>query len=135
MAIWGLSSEGLTINGVATIYILICVGLAVDYSAHIAHAFMTAPGKAPDRAMAALGNIGPSVFHAVFSTLLAVIVLAFSKSYVFLVFFKTLFLVTTLAGAHGLLLLVLLGLVGGDGEPTKDGAHAANGSQVADVVG
>ena len=28
-----------TINGVSTIYIMICVGLAVDYSAHIAHCF------------------------------------------------------------------------------------------------
>jgi Niemann-Pick C1 protein len=30
---------GVTICGVSTIYILICVGLAVDYSAHIAHMF------------------------------------------------------------------------------------------------
>ncbi|CAE7800258.1 Ptchd3 [Symbiodinium sp. CCMP2456] len=28
-----------TISGVSTIYVLICVGLAVDYAAHIAHMF------------------------------------------------------------------------------------------------
>merc|ERR1712224_1104215 len=71
-------------------------------------------GTATERAMAAMTRIGPSVFHALFSTLLAVLVIGFSKSYVFQVFFKVLFLVTTIAGAHGLLLLpVLLSLVGG----------------------
>merc|ERR1712078_917153 len=102
-------------------YLLICVGLAVDYSAHIAHVFNVSMGTATDRAMAALTRIGPSVFHALFSTLLAVLVIGFSKSYVFQGFFKVLFLVTTIAGAHGILLLpVLLSLVGGDSAAEED---------------
>merc|ERR1712224_1086300 len=80
-------------------------------------------GTATDRAMAALTRIGPSVFHALFSTLLAVLVIGFSKSFVFQVFFKVLFLVTTIAGAHGILLLpVLLSLVGGDSSAEDDAA-------------
>jgi hypothetical protein len=103
------------VNGVSTIYILICVGLAVDYSAHIAHVFNISVGTATQRALLALTRIGPSVFQAIFSTLLAVLVLGFSKSFIFQVFFKVLFLVTTIAGAHGIVLLpVLLSLLGGD---------------------
>jgi predicted RND superfamily exporter protein len=104
-----------TINGVSTIYIMICVGLAVDYSAHIAHCFKESlAGSSVERAMEALTRIGPSVFHAVFSTLLAVAVVGFSKSYIFRVFFKVLFVVTAVAGAHGLVLLpTLLALFGG----------------------
>lgn len=104
-----------TISGVSTIYILICVGLAVDYSAHIAHMFKTSTGSAAERSCKALGRIGPSVLNAIISTFLAVVVIGFSNSYVFRIFFKALFLVTVVAGAHGLWLLpVLLSIFGGD---------------------
>merc|ERR1719199_2411005 len=75
-----------TISGVSTIYILISVGLAVDYSAHIAHMFVESTGTGPQRAVAALERIGPSVFNAVMSTFLAVVVLSTSQSYIFRVF-------------------------------------------------
>mmetsp|Transcript_32054 Transcript_32054/g.73206 ORF Transcript_32054/g.73206 Transcript_32054/m.73206 type:complete len:993 (+) Transcript_32054:28-3006(+) len=105
----------LTINGVATIYFLICVGLAVDYSAHIGHTFNVCQGASNERAMKALKQIGPSVVHALMSTLLAICVVAFSKSYVFQVFFKILFLVSVLSGLHGVWLLpALLAIFGGD---------------------
>jgi Niemann-Pick C1 protein len=121
---------GVTMNGVSTIYFLICAGLAVDYSAHIAHTFKNSEGSSEDRALNALTRIGPSVFHAVFSTLLAVIVLAFSKSFVFVVFFKILFLLSIVAGAHGLWLLpTLLGIFGGSSK-SSDGSQA---EQVADA--
>ena len=81
------------VNGVTTIYILISVGLAVDYSAHIAHMFKESTGPSDVRAIKALQRIGPSVFNAVVSTFLAVCVMSGSKSYVFLVFFKVRFLV------------------------------------------
>merc|ERR1711871_1622602 len=104
-----------TVSGVSTIYILICVGLAVDYSAHIAHIFKESTGTSKERSAKALGRIGPSVFNAVISTFLAVLVIGTSKSYVFVVFFKAFFLVTVVAGAGGLWLLpCLLGLFGGD---------------------
>merc|ERR1711871_748333 len=112
-----------TISGVSTIYILICVGLAVDYAAHTAHMFKEAVGDSKQRAREALGRIGPSVFNAIISTLLAVVVIGFSKSYVFVVFFKAFFLVTTVAGAHGIWLLpCVLGLLGGSNGGAKDAA-------------
>jgi hypothetical protein len=139
---------GVTINGVSTIYIMICVGLAVDYSAHIAHCFKeSTAGRSVDRAMEALTRIGPSVFHAVFSTLLAVAVVGLSKSYIFRVFFKVLFVVTIVAGAHGLILLpTLLAVFGGSNEgaeksvcghpvgPASD-VEAAKGGEVGQQQG
>merc|ERR1711990_780510 len=80
-------------------------------------------GSSVERSLAAMTRIGPSVFHAPFSTLLAVLGIGFAKSYVFQVFFKVLFLVSTIAGAHGMLLLpVLLSLVGGDAASEQDDA-------------
>eukprot|EP00928_Gymnodinium_smaydae_P068258 TRINITY_DN5133_c0_g2_i1.p1 TRINITY_DN5133_c0_g2~~TRINITY_DN5133_c0_g2_i1.p1 ORF type:complete len:1045 (+),score=84.01 TRINITY_DN5133_c0_g2_i1:58-3135(+) len=106
---------GVTISGVSTIYLLICVGLAVDYAAHIAHMFKESFGTARERAIAAVERIGPCTFNAVTSTFMAVVVVGFSDSYIFRVFFKVLFLVAVIAGAHGLWLLpVVLSLVGGD---------------------
>lgn len=75
------------INGISTIYILISVGLVVDYSAHIGHMFAISPGSSSERTVLSMTRIGPSVFNAVVSTLLAVIVIAFSTSYIFQTFF------------------------------------------------
>jgi len=124
---------GITVSGVSTIYILISIGLAVDYSAHIAHMFVESPGMPEDRAVAALKRIGPSVFNAIGSTLLAVCVLGFSKSYIFRVFFKALFLTVLFGGAVGLWLLpVLLSVFGGSNENTgKDGSESPRSNQVA----
>ena len=102
---------GVTISVVSSVYVLISVGLAVDYSAHIAHVFVISTGTAKERAIKALMRIGPSVFNAVMSTFLAVVCISFSKSYVFRVFFKALALVTVIGGMHGLWLLPVL-LVG-----------------------
>lgn len=123
-----------TVSGISTIYILISVGLAVDYSAHIAHMFVESTGTSSQRAISALERIGPSVFNAVFSTLLAVVIIGFSESYVFRVFFKALFLTVLLGGAHGLIFLpTMLSIFGGDKpmsttspRPVKNSAVAAD---------
>merc|ERR1719353_2734243 len=123
-----------TISGISTIYILISVGLAVDYSAHIAHMFVESTGTGPQRAAEALKRIGPSVFNAVLSTMVAVIIIGFSESYVFRVFFKALFLTVLIGGAHGLLFLpTILGLLGGSKAAPDENMHRiAKGNQVDD---
>ena len=61
----------------------------------------------------ALADIGPAVFNGGFSTFLAFILLANSKSHVFSTFFKVFFLVIVFGLFNGLLLLpVMLSLVG-----------------------
>jgi len=114
---------GITINGVSTIYILLCVGLAVDYSAHVGHMFRISTGTASERAEKALIRIGPSVFNAVISTLLAVVMLSTSKSFIFRTFFRILLLVNIIAGAHGLIWLpCILGILGGSNIPKDTGS-------------
>lgn len=86
-----------TFNSVTVVNNVIAIGLAVDYSAHIGHSYLSAeaPEKNEDgsemsnhekrvyKARLALGSMGSSVFHGAFSTLLAIIVLSPSKSYIF----------------------------------------------------
>lgn len=125
---------GVTMNGVSTIYFLMCAGFSVDYSAHIAHAFSSAVGSSSERAVEAMTRLGPCVWHAIFSTFLAVIVLAFTKSFVFEVFFKILCLVCIIAGAHGIWLLpTMLSIIGGDNVPPTRGDVASTMTPKDDV--
>jgi predicted RND superfamily exporter protein len=116
MAHWDLD-----FNSVTAINVTIAVGLAVDYSAHVAHSFLVAVGDRKERAMDAIDHIGPSVANGAFSTFLAVVPLGASNSYVFTVFFK-MWLMIILFGAYmGLILLpVVLRWVGPQSYGAKD---------------
>jgi predicted RND superfamily exporter protein len=111
MHMWGLA-----IDNVSVIQVCIAVGLAVDYSAHIGHCFMTKSGTRGERVIASLGDVGAAVMNGGMSTFLAVMLLALSKSYVFRVLFQTFFLTVVLGLAHGMLVLpAILSLVGPEG--------------------
>ncbi len=70
---------GLTIDTVSACLLIIAIGLSVDYSAHVAHAFMSEQGGGrDDRAAAALVGIGPAVLNGGVSTFIAFILLATS---------------------------------------------------------
>lgn len=72
------------------------------------HAFLSNTGKKENRMCKALEEMGASVTHGAISTLLAVVCLSNSKSYVFIVFFR-LWLTIVLCGiAHGMLLLPIV---------------------------
>jgi len=96
---------GLTIDTVSCTNIIISIGLCVDYSAHIAHAFMSTHGTRDERVKKALADIGPAVFNGGFSTFLAFVLLANSRSHVFATFFKVFFLVVLFGLYNGLLVL------------------------------
>ena len=58
MYVWGVS-----LNSVSLINLVMAIGFSVDYSAHIAHAFvMSQETTANDRVIEALGTLGSSVF-------------------------------------------------------------------------
>jgi len=108
MHFWGLTVDVITCNT-----LVISIGLCVDFSAHIAHYFLTSRGDRNQRMVATMTKIGPAVLNGGTSTLLAFSLLYTSKSYVFLSFFKIFFLICLFGLFHGLFALpVLLSLIG-----------------------
>merc|ERR1719450_257983 len=119
---------GLTIDTVSCTNIVISIGLCVDYSAHIAHAFMSSTGTKEERVKKALIEIGPAVLNGGFSTFLAFILLAGSKSHVFQTFFKVFFLVVLFGLYNGLFVLpVMLSLLGPK-------AYSNNSPKITDII-
>ncbi len=95
-------SRGLNIDTIAAILVTIALGLSVDYSAHIGHAFMVATGTRQERVYHTLVDIGPAVLNGGFSTFLAFGMLMTSQSIIFRTFFKIFFLVVFFGLFHGL---------------------------------
>jgi len=103
----------LTIDIVTTMFLVLAVGLSVDYASHVGHMFMTIAGSRMERARVTLRDIGPAVWNGGFSTFLAVVLLIFSKSYVSMTFFKVFFCVVFYGLFHGLCYLpVILSCIG-----------------------
>jgi predicted RND superfamily exporter protein len=107
----------MTYNHIVFLLIIISLGLSVDYTAHIAHCYLTInpPDSMTDKTERrkykierALGQIGSSVFHGGFSTFLAVMTLSPSKFYGFMVFFRALFGIVIFGMANGFILLPVL---------------------------
>lgn len=105
---------GIAIDSVSVINIVLAVGLSVDYSAHVGHAFMMKGGNNRDRRVTeTLADMGAAVLCGATSTFLAVAVLLGSSSYVFEVLSTQFALTVALGVSHGLILLpVLLSLFG-----------------------
>lgn len=104
---------GIPIDTVAVIFVVLAVGLSVDYAAHIGHTFQLKKGTRDERVCSALADIGPAVINGALSTFLATVTLAFSQSTVFQIMFKQFFCTVIFGVANGMLLLpVLLSLVG-----------------------
>ena len=115
----------LSMNPIVILQIILGIGCSVDFSAHIAFAFLVEdvsallPPKASKsdirkkKAELALGKMGSSVFHGGFSTFLALSVLAPANTYIFLVFYRMWFGIILFGLANGFLLLpVILSFVG-----------------------
>ena len=118
---------GVTINVVSTINLVLAIGLAVDYAAHIGHAFMTATGSRNKRVRASLTEVGTAVFNGGFSTFLAFVPLGFSVSFVFWTFFQIFFLVSMFGLFHGLIYLpIALSVLG----PSPYASKTPHGNQI-----
>jgi predicted RND superfamily exporter protein len=101
------------------------IGLSVDFTCHVAHAFMHTSGEAVERVGIALATMGRAVFKGGFSTLLGVLVLAFSGSAAFRIFFKLLLGIVVFGLLHGLVVFpAMLRFCGGWFRPTPHlGGH------------
>lgn len=135
MAIFNVS-----LNAVSLVNLIICVGISVEFSAHIARAF-TFPSRTvmeannmalrgrDARVWTALVNVGGSVFSGITVTkLLGVSVLALTRSKIFEIYYFRIWLALVLfAALHALVFLpVALSIVGGGGyvDPESEGTAA-----------
>ena len=82
-----------------------CVGFCIDFSTHICHAFVQAGGTRNERVSQALHMAGGPIFNGAISTILGALILAFSSSYIFISFFKIIFLVMVFGLVHAMFLL------------------------------
>ncbi|KAI5641695.1 patched family domain-containing protein [Phthorimaea operculella] len=109
MALWDIN-----LDSISMINLIMCIGFSVDFTAHICYAYMASKAKSPDqRVSECLYSLGLPIVQGSFSTILGVVALLLSDSYIFSVFFKMVFMVIFFGAMHGLLLLpVLLSLFG-----------------------
>jgi len=118
-----------SLNAISLVNLVICVGIGVEFCAHVARAFMfpskSVMEKAKSkyrgrdlRAWTSLTNVGASVFSGITVTkFLGVFVLAFTRSKIFEIYYFRIWLaLVVFAAAHALVFLpVVLSLVGGEG--------------------
>lgn len=130
MALWSIS-----LNAVSLVNLVICLGLAVEFTVHIARAYLTVTKEQSEedlyssfmneqdepqnirtaRASKALGKVGGSVLGGITITkFIGIVVLAFTRSRIFEVYYFRMWLsLVVIAAAHALALLpVLLSMFG-----------------------
>jgi len=105
---------GLTLSSVTMIHLIMSIGFSVDFSAHICHAYICSEGVCRNSIVcAAIDRSGGPVFNAAVSSILGIMLLVFSTSYIFQSFYKLMFLVIVFGFAHSMFLLpVILSLIG-----------------------
>ncbi|XP_022769376.1 Niemann-Pick C1 protein-like isoform X3 [Durio zibethinus] len=103
------------LNAVSVVNLVMASGIAVEFCVHITHAFSVSSGDKDERVKEALGTMGASVFSGITLTkLVGVLVLCFSRTQVFVVYYFQMYLALVLLGFfHGLVFLpVMLNMFG-----------------------
>ncbi|XP_059634533.1 uncharacterized protein LOC132276909 [Cornus florida] len=103
------------LNAVSVVNLVMAVGIAVEFCVHITHTFSVTGGDRNQRTKEALATMGASVFSGITLTkLVGVLVLCFSRTEVFVVYYFQMYLALVLLGfLHGLVFLpVLLSMFG-----------------------
>jgi len=129
MGVWRIS-----LNAISLVNLVISLGIAVEFCAHVARAFMSCGSGLPvdhpagqkerdERMVTALVDVGPSVLSGItFTKLIGISVLALTRSKLLEVYYFRMWITLILSGAlHGLVLLpVVLSLAGGPGFPLQE---------------
>ncbi|KAK7508062.1 hypothetical protein BaRGS_00001027 [Batillaria attramentaria] len=109
MYYWDISLSSITM-----IHLVMSVGFSVDFSAHVCAAYLVSDAHSrKERAHDAITHAAGPILNGAVSTLLGVILLVFSDSYIFTSFFNIMFLVIVFGMLHAVLFLpVVLSLIG-----------------------
>ena len=99
---------GIGLNTVSVVCLTLGIGMAIDFSAHIALAFINASGNANERVMNALRRLGPALTHASLSTFLVIFPLSIAKGYVLFVFFTMFSLIICIGVFHGTIFVPIM---------------------------
>ncbi|KAF5803944.1 putative protein patched/dispatched [Helianthus annuus] len=103
------------LNAVSVVNLVMSVGISVEFCVHITHAFLVSSGDRDQRMKESLATMGASVFSGITITkLVGVIVLCFSRTEIFVVYYFQMYLALVLLGfLHGLIFLpVMLSMLG-----------------------
>jgi hypothetical protein len=124
MSLWDVN-----LDSISMINLIMCIGFSIDFTAHICYVYMSSRCKLPkDRVREALYSLGLPIVQGSISTILGVVALLLAESYIFLVFFKMVFLVIFFGAMHGLFLLpVMLSLFGPNSCSKIDDTHSVDG--------
>ncbi|KAK3100784.1 hypothetical protein FSP39_025281 [Pinctada imbricata] len=114
----------LTLSSITMIHLIMTVGFSVDFSAHICHAYLSVSstkvfndgqekGERNERVEKALDRAGGPIINAAISSIVGILMLILSKSYIFQSFFKLMLLVILFGLVHSVFLLpVILSFIG-----------------------
>jgi len=96
----------INIDTVSMVTVIMSIGFSVDFTAHIAYAYVAqGSGDQVERTVAALGALAWPITQGALSTILGVSALAGTSSYITRAFFRTVFLVMTIGYAHAIVFL------------------------------
>lgn len=109
MGLWGVN-----LDCISMITLVMCTGFSVDFSAHVSYAFVSSSKTdVNEKATDALARLGYPILQGALSTILGVVLLSLSGSYIFRTFFKVIFLVIAFGLIHSLAFIpVFLTLLG-----------------------
>ncbi|XP_067676454.1 patched domain-containing protein 3-like [Haliotis asinina] len=102
--VWGLS-----LSSVTMIHLIMSVGFSVDFSVHVCSAYMIGEGRnRREKVESAIAHAAGPILNGGMSSFLGILVLVFSKSYIFNSFFKIMFTVILFGMLHAVFLLPLI---------------------------
>eukprot|EP00250_Pteridium_aquilinum_P011541 c20139_g1_i1 orf=465-4397(-) len=102
-----MSFMDVQLNAISVVNLVMSTGIAVEFCVHLTHSFSILGGSRSERAAKALETMGASVFSGITITkLLGVMVLFFSRSEIFEVYYFRMYLALVVLGfLHGLIFL------------------------------